>query len=400
METGLKFSLPKWRLTRWLTHAGQDTPADIRAALIASLFGTLPIFAGGVINTLMISGVVTWRRPEPLYISWLALELVLAIVRVTILRAALRAAPKGGNTHTDVYILLALLWAFSVGYGVFITFLNGDWLAATLAGVSCGAMAGGICFRNYGAPRLVGAMIFLSLGPMCLGALFTGEYVTAIVFIQIPFYLVSMSIASHRLNRILVSTMLAERDSERRANEDALTGLANRTGLQVALERVCASARGHDSHAALLYMDMDDFKRINDTYGHAAGDQVLTTVAQRMRGMLRVDDVAARIGGDEFIVLVTGIDATAALRLGEHLLRDASQPISLADGTRVSVGLSIGISIISGANRRPQAALDSADAALYRAKARGGRCCEIVGGGDVDADVAAPAGANGEPATV
>jgi len=62
----LSFSLPKWRLTRWLTHSGQDTPADIRAALIASLFGTLPIFAGGVINTLMISGVVRnkTRRKE------------------------------------------------------------------------------------------------------------------------------------------------------------------------------------------------------------------------------------------------------------------------------------------------------------------------------------------------
>ncbi|QVQ25807.1 sensor domain-containing diguanylate cyclase [Achromobacter deleyi] len=393
MDIGLKFSLPKWRLTRWLTYTGQDTPADIRAALIASLFGTLPIFAGGVINTLMISGVVTWRRPEPLYISWLALELVLAIVRVTILRMALRAAPKGGNTHTDIYILLALLWAFSVGYGVFITFINGDWLAATLAGVSCGAMAGGICFRNYGAPRLVGAMIFLSLGPMCLGALFTGEYVTAIVFIQIPFYLISMSIASHRLNRILVSTMQAERDSDRRASEDVLTGLANRAGLQAALERVCSSARGHDSAAALLYMDMDDFKRINDTHGHAAGDQVLKTIADRMRAMLRVDDVAARIGGDEFIVLVTGIDATAALRLGEHLLRDASQPIALADGTRVSVGLSIGISIMSGANRTPQAALDSADAALYRAKAQGGRRC-VVDVAEEPADEALPGDAS------
>lgn len=169
VDTGLKFSLPKWRLTRWLTHAGHGTPADIRAALLASLFGTLPIFAGGVINTVLISGIVAWRRPEPLYLSWLILELALAAVRVMVLRSALRAARHGGNTHTDVYILLALLWAFSVGYGVFVTFLNGDWLSATLAGVSCGAMAGGICFRNYGAPRLVAAMIFLSLGPMCLG---------------------------------------------------------------------------------------------------------------------------------------------------------------------------------------------------------------------------------------
>ena len=116
-----------------------------------------------------------------------------------------------------------------------------------------------------------------------------------------------------------------------------LTGLANRAGLQSALERICSGTRRHGTPAALLYMDMDDFKIINDTHGHAAGDQVLKTIADRMRGMLRVDDVAARMGGDEFIVLVTGIDAPAALRLGEHLLQDVSHPIALADGTRVSV---------------------------------------------------------------
>ena len=158
-----------------------------------------------------------------------------------------------------------------------------------------------------------------------------------------------------------------------------LTGLANRAGLQSALERICSGTREHDTPAALLYMDMDDFKIINDTHGHAAGDQVLKTIADRMRGMLRVDDVAARMGGDEFIVLVTGIDAPAALRLGEHLLQDVSHPIALADGTRVSVGLSIGISIISRNNRDAQAALDAADAALYRAKAQGGRCCAVAG---------------------
>jgi len=378
VDTGPSFRLPRWRLTRWLTDSGPDTPPDIRVALVGSLFGTLPIFAGGVINTLMVSGVVTWRRPEPMYISWLILEVLLALVRVLVLRHALKASRAGGNTHTDLYIMLALAWAFSVGYGVFATFINGDWLAATLAGISCGAMAGGICFRNYGAPRLVGAMIFLSLGPMCLAALFTGEVVMGIVFIQIPFYLVSMSIASHRLNRILVSTMQAERENERRASQDALTGLANRAGLEAALERVCASKREHDAAAALLYLDMDDFKIINDTHGHAAGDEVLKTIAARMRGMLRVDDVAARIGGDEFVVLVTGIDAEAAVRLGEHLLLEVSKPIALADGTLVSVGLSAGISILAGPQRTPQAAMLAADTALYRAKAMGGRRCAVA----------------------
>ena len=386
METaGLSFSLPKWRLTRWLTHSGQDTPADIRVALIASLFGTLPIFAGGVINTLMISGVVTWRRPEPLYISWLVLEIVLALVRVTILRSALRNAARGGNTHTDIYILLALLWAFSVGYGVFITFLNHDWLAATLAGVSCGAMAGGICFRNYGAPRLVAAMIFLSLGPMCLGALFAGEIVTAIVFIQIPFYLVSMSIASQRLRRILVSTMLAERENERRASLDALTGLANRAGLEAALERICTSAREHDSAAALFYMDMDDFKIINDTHGHAAGDHVLKTIAQRMRAMLRVDDVAARIGGDEFVLIgpgpaiergntgpggeaLRGEAEDAARSLEERAMAATIGRYQLGDAVVPYEGASVGVVAVDPRGLDAEAAVRLADARMYEVK--------------------------------
>ena len=131
VDTGLKFSLPKWRLTRWLTHAGHGTPADIRAALLASLFGTLPIFAGGVINTVLISGIVAWRRPEPLYLSWLILELALAAVRSWCC-ARRCAARHGAHAYRRLH-LLALLWAFSVGYGVFVTFLNGDWLSATLA---------------------------------------------------------------------------------------------------------------------------------------------------------------------------------------------------------------------------------------------------------------------------
>ena len=104
-----------------------------------------------------------------------------------------------------------------MGYGVFVTFLNGDWLSATLAGVSCGAMAGGICFQLRRAPAGRGDDL-PEPGADVPGALFTGEAVTAIVFIQIPFYLVSMSIASHRLNRILVSTMLSERENDRRAS--------------------------------------------------------------------------------------------------------------------------------------------------------------------------------------
>ncbi|WP_230583244.1 diguanylate cyclase domain-containing protein, partial [Piscirickettsia salmonis] len=143
-----------------------------------------------------------------------------------------------------------------------------------------------------------------SLGPMCLGALFAGEYVTAIVFIQIPFYLVSMSIASQRLRRILVSTMLAERENERQARQDSLTGLLNRYGLLRALDLAVGRGSQGKAEFAVLYLDLDGFKSVNDTYGHGAGDTLLKQVSERLLALKPPGAEAGRIGGDEFVLLM------------------------------------------------------------------------------------------------
>ncbi|MDQ2140158.1 GGDEF domain-containing protein [Alcaligenaceae bacterium B3P038] len=378
MDNVLNYSLPRWRFTQWLVHCGDNVPIDIRTALIASLFGTLPIFAGGVINTLMVSGFIALRRPDPVFIWWFVMEVILGLIRVTFLISATRAARAGRATHTDYYIILALLWAFSVGYGVMVTYLSGDWVAATLAGVSSAAMAGGICFRNYGAPRLVGAMIFLSMGPMVWATFFAGEPILFIALIQIPFYLLSMSNASYRLNHILVATMLAERENDRRASQDALTGLANRTGLNYALERKCNRVRAGVTSVGLLYMDLDDFKIVNDTYGHPAGDQVLKVVADRLRQSLRTDDMAARIGGDEFVVLAEGMDRNSAMRFADRMIRDVTQPILLHGKTFVTVGISVGIALIPEHGLDNRSLFTTADRALYDAKSLGGNCCAIA----------------------
>ena len=105
------FTLPRWRITRWLTDPGQNTPADIRHALIASLFGTLPIYIGGVVNTLLVAAFITARQPLPEFFAWLALEFIFCTVRLGFLLDAHRAAAEGRRTHTDLYIILGLLWA-------------------------------------------------------------------------------------------------------------------------------------------------------------------------------------------------------------------------------------------------------------------------------------------------
>ena len=154
----------------------------------------------------------------------------------------------------------------------------------------------------------------------------------------------------------------AEREArdelERLAFTDPLTGLWNRTRL----ERVLAE-RGDDSESTLLYLDLDDFKTVNDSLGHAAGDELLRTIAGRLREIVRPTDVVARIGGDEFALLVDGGDATT---IAERIVAALRAPIAAAGHTLV-VGASIGIATSGAAE-----ILRHADMAMYDAKNAGG----------------------------
>jgi diguanylate cyclase (GGDEF)-like protein len=256
---------------------------------------------------------------------------------------------------------------------------SGDWVVATLACLSAAAMVGGICFRNFGAPRLACVMIGLSLGPCCASAALSGEPILLIVLLQIPFYLVSMGIASWKLNRILVTTIMAERDNGHRARHDVLTGLSNRAGLAAAVERRWSALRPASQRLALLYLDLDGFKGVNDTFGHGVGDQLLARVAERLRGVVRDGDVSARVGGDEFVVLIDGLDAIGVLRVAQRLITEiAGQPYRVGDGAPVEIGVSVGIAFAPEHGRDFNALLGAADAALYEAKSKGKSRCALA----------------------
>jgi diguanylate cyclase (GGDEF)-like protein len=118
------------------------------------------------------------------------------------------------------------------------------------------------------------------------------------------------------------------------AEHDALTGLANR--------RVLADRLGRNGHTVLLYVDLDGFKAVNDTYGHAAGDAVLTEVARRLHDTVRTGDLVARLGGDEFAILCGGLDLPGAEQLAWRLVGAVEEPV-MVDGHRLRVGASIGV---------------------------------------------------------
>lgn len=377
-----KYSLPRWRTTRWLADCGADVPEDIRVALIGNLYGTLPVFIGGILNTLLVAAAITARSPTPLFIVWLAVETAICASRLAVLIVARRRALAHWPTPTDLNLVLSITWSGSVGYGALISLATGDWVAATLACVSAGAMVGGICFRNFSAPRLCGAMIALSLGPTIPGALIAGQPLMLVLFFQIPMYLAAMTMACFKLNRMLIATMRAERENDRRARHDELTGLANRAGLVGALDGRL-SLPGRNETLALLYLDLDGFKAVNDTHGHAAGDRLLESVAERMRGLLRDGDLPARLGGDEFVVLAADRTAEEANEFGRRLIEAIAAPYDLGSGASARIGASVGIAMAPEHGRRAADLLRAADAALYQAKFDGGSRCHAASGDDL-----------------
>lgn len=156
------------------------------------------------------------------------------------------------------------------------------------------------------------------------------------------------------------------------ATHDALTGVANRTLFRDNLDKAVAAVRGGDRGVALMALDLNKFKQVNDTLGHPVGDALLQEVARRLGKCVREEDGVARLGGDEFAVVLHGRDPENEARvLASRMLLAVSSPFPLADQW-VEVGGSIGIAVANGVSADAERLIREADIALYRAKAEGG----------------------------
>jgi len=219
-------------------------------------------------------------------------------------------------------------------------------------------------YRSLEAPRRTALIVFAGFALALLGLFATG--------------LRSLSDA-RRLAAATERATAASRLAHERLH-DTLTGLPNRALFLDRLEQVMAGrARDPLSSSAVLFLDLDRFKRINDSLGHAFGDEVLRTAADRLRATVRPQDTVCRFGGDEFLLLCPDLlDADDALRIAERAQRALGEPLRI-EGRDVRVTSSVGIAVLAPGDsaRKADSLIRDADAAMYRAKERGGGGAEL-----------------------
>jgi diguanylate cyclase (GGDEF)-like protein len=177
-----------------------------------------------------------------------------------------------------------------------------------------------------------------------------------------------LKLDKERLQRQLAAASRQVVEAHRLANQDGLTGLPNRRLLIKRLQWAVANARQRQRRLALLFIDLDGFKNVNDRFGHAIGDKLLTFVAARIATCVRSDDIACRYGGDEFVVLLSNISEVAiAVRIADMIAGRIGRRFQIA-GIEIQISASVGLATYPDDGDSYDALLRQADAAMYRSK--------------------------------
>jgi diguanylate cyclase (GGDEF)-like protein len=216
--------------------------------------------------------------------------------------------------------------------------------------------------------------------PSVADALYVGAYPVLTAGLILGASVTLFVLVAARMAAIIGEREALERRLAYQPYHDPLTGLPDRRLFVDRLEHELARAARQGRQVAVLFVDLDDFKPVNDTLGHAAGDHLLVAVGKRLLSCLRLADTAARLGGDEFAILIgnvgdEGRDATA---VAERILQALRMPYEL-EGRETAVGASVGMVLSDGTADRPWDVLRKAELALYRAKSGRKGSCEVFG---------------------
>ncbi|HEY7303029.1 MAG TPA: diguanylate cyclase [Bryobacteraceae bacterium] len=188
--------------------------------------------------------------------------------------------------------------------------------------------------------------------------------------------------AGKRIIDLQMDLLQAREELRERANKDLLTMLPNRPAISATLEQEISRCHRDRRTVGIILLDIDHFKKINDTYGHFAGDAVLRETAGRLRGNMRPYDQVGRYGGEEFLVVLPNCDLEQAKVQAERMRQKLQSGAMLVDGSELHVSASFGVTVSDASERDPSLFVRVADEALYRAKASGRNCVQALSIGE------------------
>jgi diguanylate cyclase (GGDEF)-like protein len=337
----------------------------------------------------LVVAIVLWPTVPVWAIgSWLALLGAVSTARLLLAHRVRRLPDDDLEARLAAQHRLrvgALLAGITWGLASLLFFPTDDlprqmFLAFTLAGITAGATTSMAVDRT--ASLVFQLPVILPLAARLLahgGTVHTGMAIMVVVYGV--YLLISVNRTHAQLNENIelridaLSRQKKLHDSETRyrqlAHHDALTGLPNRHSLQTRLPELLSRAASNGTRLALLYLDLDHFKNVNDARGHACGDQLLIAVAERLRSCVRPDDLIVRMGGDEFIIVSALAERRKAVeQLAKRIQQQLALPFQL-DGEQISVCTSIGVGLYPDDGTTAELLMKHADIALYQAKGLG-----------------------------
>ncbi|QQR39430.1 GGDEF domain-containing protein [Devosia rhizoryzae] len=365
-------SLPLW--LDFLTRPVKASHEDVRLEIMSTLLLSRSTVLFGAISLCVLLGAIAVLQDIFAAVFTGSVFLVAGIARlliITSLKGKMLAWPQVARI-----VVSGLAYATAVGLVGSVAAWSGDPVLQVLGAMVMTGIVFGFCISNSGAPRYAEVQALIVTVPFLIGAALSGPPAMLLILLQTPFWLFGLHGLIRTTHRRLADLVQVQRQNEYLAYNDTLTGLANRAQVLSSLTQIARDRALKSPPPYVLFLDLDGFKAINDTHGHAVGDLLLRAVAQRLSECVRAGDVVGRIGGDEFVVILRDLDPDDITRLARRLTEAIARPFSLGTGITAKVGLSIGGAPLGP---DPEQAMASADLMLYSAKRDGRGTFRLTG---------------------
>ncbi|MBN3846395.1 EAL domain-containing protein [Paraburkholderia sp. Ac-20342] len=367
----MAFTEPRSPFFRWVVSCAQNLSPENRQVLLANLFTRTASIVFASICEISVCATAYYLYPIPLYAVWGIAVVALLGARLVLIWLCRTRSAQGLPTPTSAFLLASLLWSMLFGIGTLLCNISGNPTLFLLGNVCAVGVIGGLAGRNAGTPRLALLQIVFILGFLSVGAALSPGSGKLVLLFQAPFCAAGFFTVALRSNRDTVALLLARENSHRLARQDSLTGLPNRARLSELLLERTSKGSPEDQAFAVLLIDLDGFKAINDSLGHAAGDQILQEAARRLRELLPGGDQVGRLAGDEFVAIADGAAQIRDVKvLADRIVRTLARPFALSDAL-VHIGASVGIALYPQHAQTGPQLLICADRALYAVKRSG-----------------------------